>query len=161
MTSNLFISEDETVEVKINIAADDGKLTCWSDDEVPDGIKDFETYSAKFRRPNYRDTTRLMDAALQVGSNGEFAMSVSEVRYRRIVQLLVEWDFKDSAGKVMPATEASVNTLNPQVALALADGLETALGLFQGLTDDVLEEAEAMKAQIDQPQTEQQLKPSE
>jgi len=155
MTSNLFISEDETVEVKINIAANDGKLTCWSEDEVPDGVEGFETYSAKFRRPNYRDTTRLMDAALQVGSNGEFAMSVSEVRYRRIVQLLVEWDFKDSAGKVMPATEASVNTLNPQVALVLADGLETALGLFQGLTDELLEDAEAMKAQVDQSQTEQ------
>jgi len=161
MTNSLFISEDETVEVKLNIAVNDGKLTCWSDDEVPDGIDDFDTYSAKFRYPNYRDTTRLMDAALQVGSNGEFAMSVSEVRYRRIVQLLVEWDFKDSAGKVMPATEASVDALNPQVALALADGLETALGLFQGLTDDVLEEVETIKTHVSQSQAEQQLKSSE
>jgi len=144
MTNNLFISEDETVEVKLRIATKDGKLICWSDDEVPDGVDDFETYTAKFRRPNYRDTTRLMDAALQVGSNGEFAMSVNEIRYRRIVQLLVEWNFKDSAGKIMPAAEASVNVLNPQVALTLADGLETALELFQGLTNDVLKEVEAM-----------------
>jgi len=141
--SKLFILESDEVYVDLFVSeTKNGRAIAWTDDaNRPKNIEQCEKYRIAFREPNYSDTVALIDLATSTTPDGEFAMNLSTVRMQRVAMLIKSWDFVDESGKPVEPTIESIEKLNPVVALALVDGLEQALKLFEPeYEEEVLEQ---------------------
>jgi hypothetical protein len=149
---SIFINKDETVKVSIWVGEDENKITrYWSrESDRPEKALSAEKYEVVFRKPNFRDSTVLLDIGVRMNSEGGMDLAFSEIRYRRLEMLLQSWNLKDGDDKTVPATAEQIGNLNPTFAMVLAGGLERALGIEEGSIIDeearqAIEEAEVQE----------------
>jgi len=141
--SKLFVTENDEVVIDLYVSENSsGNTIAWTKDEDrPENVEQVEKYSATFRQPNYKDTVELLDIATRTDVNGDFAVNLGSIRMHRIVMLIKTWDFVDENGATVEPTIDFVISLNPIVAMALADGLERGLNLFDDSDEDNLANA--------------------
>lgn len=129
--SNLFINKDEIVKITVWSGYDNnGKSRYWSrEEDKPKGVSSVEEHIVNFRRPNFKDTTELMDIGVRLNAEGGMDMAFAEIRYRRMEMLLRSWNLKDDNGKEVPANPNSIANLHPTFAMVLSATLERELGI--------------------------------
>ena len=135
--TSIFIDPTSTISIKFWIGIHNGQLVGAIDDEGKIENVTYDEYGAIFREPNYKDITDLSDGALAINQDGNYMLSVNQIRLKRVVRLLKSWNLKDGNGKVVPVSEENIEKLNPVVAYTLSYALENALGIFDKTADIV------------------------
>tara|TARA_B100000614_G_scaffold262909_1_gene300824 strand:+ start:300275 stop:300712 length:438 start_codon:yes stop_codon:yes gene_type:complete len=140
--TSLFIDPNSSIDVKFWIGVHDGQLVGAIDKSSKIEGVEYDEYAASFREPNYRDIADLSDGAVAINTDGNYALSVNQVRLKRVVRLLKSWNLKDDNNKAVPVNEQNIEKLNPVVAFTLSAALENALGIFEQPEEEATEAAE-------------------
>lgn len=148
--SHIFVSQEENVKITAwSGLTKEGKARYWiRPEDKPNGIASEEEHVFTFRKPNFKDSTDLMDTGFRLSEEGKMDVSFAEIRYRRLEILLRSWNLKDDKGKDVPAIAENVAKLNPTFAMIVAVALEKELGFKNMLgeeadteeNEDILEE---------------------
>lgn len=135
--SDIFVSRDDHIDVYVYIGSDEnGKTRYWNTpSDMPEGATEGRKYTVSFRRPNFRDSTQLLDLGMKMNLEGGMDLALNEIRLRRMQYLLVDWDLENK-GKKVPASPEAIAELHPTFAMVLSGGLEKALGIEEGLFED-------------------------
>jgi hypothetical protein len=131
---NLFITEEDVLEVKICVAENDGVLYCDIDEKgvkfLLDGIEaEVEEYTTIFRKPSFGDLLELTDILLAPREESKFSYDANPlaVRLKMMGFLIKDWTFTNEDGSKIPATEESIKNLNPLIAAAIGIQLDSLL----------------------------------
>jgi hypothetical protein len=92
------------------------------------GEEKVERYEVIFRRPSYKDQIKATSRLLRADASGDITVDQNEVNMSLMVNLIKSWDFKDEDGKNVPVLRDNIESLNPSVALAISEGMKSALG---------------------------------
>ena len=135
---SIFINQDETIKVSIWVGEDSkNKTRYWSREaDRPQDALSATKYEAVFRKPNFRDSTVLLDLGVRMNVEGGMDLAFNEIRYRRLEILLKSWTLKDENGKAVPANAEAIGNLHPTFAMVLAGALERELGVEEGTFED-------------------------
>lgn len=138
---SIFINQDETIKVSIWVGEDSkNKTRYWSREaDRPQDALSATKYEAVFRKPNFRDSTVLLDLGVRMNVEGGMDLAFNEIRYRRLEILLKSWTLKDENGKAVPANAEAIGNLHPTFAMVLAGALERELGVEEGMFDEETE----------------------
>jgi len=133
---NLFITEEDVLEVKICVAENDGTLYCDIDEKgvkfLLDGIEaDIQEYTTIFRKPSFGDLLELTDILLSPRDMGDGQLNYEAnpiaVRLKMMGFLIKDWSFTKEDGSKIPATEENIKNLNPLIAAAIGIQLDSLL----------------------------------
>ena len=142
--SGIFVNKDETI--KINMWVGEGsnkKNRYWTrESDKPEGMISSTKYEVVFRKPNFRDSTMLLDLGIRMNTEGGMDLALNEIRYKRLEMLIKSWTLKDSDGESVPANSESIGSLNPSFAMTLAAALERELGIEEGSFEEEIENSE-------------------
>ena len=122
---NILVNSEDTVSFDIFLGINkEQKLIVSANkaDLVKESIVEEEiiTYCVTVKKPNYRDNVQIASGA--VTTDGEIVkIDPSAARYERFVLLLKSWTFVDGEGNKIPATRESIDRLNPDIAVVIAD----------------------------------------
>tara|TARA_B100001778_G_scaffold334404_1_gene345622 strand:+ start:14948 stop:15442 length:495 start_codon:yes stop_codon:yes gene_type:complete len=135
---SIFINQDETIKVNIWVGEDSKNKTRYWSREVdrPKDALSATKYEVVFRKPNFRDSTVLLDLGVRMNVEGGMDLAFNEIRYRRLEILLKSWTLKDADGKAVPANANAIGNLHPTFAMVLAGALERELGVEEGMFED-------------------------
>ena len=147
--SNVFINKDETIVISIWVGEDGNKKTrYWSrESDKPKKNLSSNRYEIVFRKPNFRDSTLLLDLGVKMNAQGGMDLAFNEIRYRRLEILIKSWNLKDLKGKEVPVGIEAIGDLHPTFAMVLAAALERELGIEDGSLEEDFQEEETETAQ--------------
>jgi len=94
--------------------------------EEPDESKIVE-HTFTFRRPTYRDNMTFLSETFVMDGQDEIKFDAMGARYARFVQLISSWSLTDEQGEAIPPTVKFIDQLNPSLANAVVDAMETFL----------------------------------
>ena len=125
MALSFFVKESDTIKVEVYVYEKDGNLEATSDvNEVPVSSQDsVKNVSFTFRRPNYRDSQKILGNSTSSVIGGE--PQVYPMKFSDIVlnTLLSAWTLTDDAEKPVPKTTKNIDALHPSIARAATSGV--------------------------------------
>ena len=135
---NLFIEEDDVIEIKFSVATDkEGAIFCDVDrKKLEKGLKninadlseyEIEDYVANFKKPSFGDLGELYNSVFSTNDGRNISFNPISARFRKIILLIKEWNF---TGEMKKPTEREVRMLNPVVASVLGNELDKNTGDF-------------------------------
>lgn len=131
---SIFVNKDETINVDIWVGEDHKKISrYWSEEsDEPKNLLSKEKHRVVFRKPNFRDSTMLLDLGIRMNNEGGMDLAFNEIRYRRMEMLLKSWDIKDDNGNLVKISPDIVADFSPTFAMTLSIALERELGIEEG-----------------------------
>ena len=132
---NLFIEDDDVIEIKFSVATDkDGTIFCDLDKgrlvsglkEINAEMADFEIkeYTVIFKKPSFGDSMGLYESVFTTdGQNVSF--NPIAARFRKIILLIKKWDL---SGEMKKPTEKEVQKLHPVIATVIGNKLDDEVG---------------------------------
>ena len=134
--SSLFIDKNEEFNVNFVVATHKEEKTIWCDKDEESLRKiitdpsqyDFKSYKASFRKPNFGDTINLYGSVFSTDINGKVAFNPLDIRYKKIVALLKDWNLTDDIGEKVPPTKQNIMRLHPMIAHFIGTQVETQTG---------------------------------
>ena len=120
---SLFLTEDDTFEVKLFVAEDENK-TIYCDKNI-DAVKllmgerdlEIEEYSISFKKPSFGDLITLTDLVMQVSNKITGDVNPLTVKLKTMSHLLRDWSFVDKNGIKVPVKEENMMKLDPIIAV--------------------------------------------
>ena len=130
---SLFLTEDDTFEVKIFVAEDEEK-TIYCDKNI-DAVKllmgerelEIEEYSILFKKPSFGDLIALTDLVMKVSDKITGNVNPLTIKLKTMSHLLRDWSFVDKNGTKIPAKEENMMKLNPIIAVNIGMQFDEAL----------------------------------
>jgi len=132
---NLFLTENDTFEIKLFIAEDEkGGIYCDIEEEgvkVLMGDKDFsiEEYKFVFKKPSFGDLSQLTDLLTSPRKVGEeyigYESNPIAIKVKTISYLIRDWSLCDDKGNKVPINEDNISKLNPIIASAIGIQLDS------------------------------------
>lgn len=131
---SIFVNKEETIDIDIWVGEDHKKISrYWTEEsDKPKDLLSEEKYRVVFRKPNFRDSTMLLDLGIRMNNEGGMDLAFNEIRYRRLEMLLKSWDIKDENGNLVKITPDIVSDFSPSFAIVLSMALEKELGIEEG-----------------------------
>jgi len=135
---SIFVNKEETINVDIWVGEDHKKISrYWTEEsDEPKELLSKEKYRVVFRKPNFRDSTMLLDLGIRMNNEGGMDLAFNEIRYRRMEMLLKSWDIKDENGNDVEISPDIVADFSPTFAVVLSMALERELGVEEGLYEE-------------------------
>ena len=131
--SGIFIEPNEEIVIDVYVAiSDSGEV--FADTDKAEVLRDYEgkpenlmAHSVKFRRPDYKAEVAIYSDIIKSNSSGvaeqSLQLDLAGVTYKRFVNLIKSWTFKNEAGEILPPTQENIDKLHPAVARAITSEL--------------------------------------
>lgn len=137
---NLFIKEDDVIEIKFSVATDEkGSIFCdLSNDDLVKGLEaikaeiseyEIKDYVVNFKKPSFGDTTGLYDSVFTTVDGQNVSFNPVSARFRKITLLIKEWNL---SGEFTKPTESEIRKLHPIIASVIGSQLDIETGGLLG-----------------------------
>jgi hypothetical protein len=129
---SFFIEKEDVLDVECYIGSVNGITVCTGSEKEmkAKGVTEYEKTHFKFKRPNFRDQSEIMDASIAYEVTGEARFQLSLMKMNRLLYLLQEWSLKDSEGKPVEVKEETIEKLDPIIGSYLSGHLDVYLDSF-------------------------------
>lgn len=128
---NMFVKRNDRVDVDVYVwkKPETEEIDATHDKSViPEKVTDVETVTFSFRKPNYSDSTAIMQQAATSANNNDIDFAAFQDLVLR--SLLMDWTIRDNDGDPVPVKPSTVNDLVPSIARAATAGCLEKVNLF-------------------------------